>query len=63
MAESTSKATASRAPLLFYVVGALLLLTFTVDLVQDDGFDWVLLGGAIASLVAGVTYQRKRRRS
>jgi len=61
MVESNSKATASRAPLLFYVVGVLLVLAFTVDLIQDDGFDWVLLGGATASLAAGVTYPRKRR--
>jgi len=63
MAESTSKAAASRGILLFYVAGALFLLAFTVDFVQEDDFNWVLLGGAIASLAAGVTYQIRRRHS
>jgi len=60
MADSPSKASTSRAPLLFYAVGTLLLLAFGVDLVQGDGFDWVLLGGAAASYVAGVVYQWKK---
>ncbi|NBC85359.1 MAG: hypothetical protein GVY25_04115 [Bacteroidetes bacterium] len=63
MAESTLKASASRAILLFYVIAALLLLAFTADLVQGDGVDWILLGGAVAALVAGIAYRRKRRRS
>ena len=45
IAESTSMASTSRAALLFYVVGGLLLLAFAIDLVQDDGIDWILLGG------------------
>ena len=52
-------ASTSRAALLFYVVGGLLLLAFAIDLVQDDGIDWILLGGATAALVAGVIYQKK----
>jgi len=63
MAQSTLKASASRAILLFYVIGALLLLAFIADLVQGDGVDWILLGGAVAALLAGIAYQRKRRRS
>jgi hypothetical protein len=61
MAEPTSKASASRATPLFNVVGAFLLLAFTADRVQGDGFDWILLGGAAASLIAGIAYQWKRR--
>jgi hypothetical protein len=63
MAQSTLKASASRAILLFYVIGTLLLLAFIADLVQGDGVDWILLGGAVAAVVAGIAYQRKRRRS
>ena len=61
MAQSTLKASASRAILLFYVLGTLLLLAFIADLVQGDGVDWILLGGAVAAVVAGIAYQRKRR--
>lgn len=61
MAESTSRTSPSHAALLFYAVGVLLLLAFAVDLIQDDGSDWTVLGGAAASFTAGVVYQRKHR--
>lgn len=66
MAASTSRASRGasipRPAWLFYVVGALLLLAFVMEWIQDDGFDWILLGAAAASLVAGVASHRKPRR-
>lgn len=65
MAESTSrasiKASVRRSASLFYLVGGLLLLAFVIEHLQDDGFDWILLGAAAASLVTGVVYQRRHR--
>lgn len=61
MADSTSTASTRGAALLFYAVAALLLIAFGVDLIQDDGVDWVVLGGAAAPLLAGIVYQRKQR--